>query len=1146
MGVSNARLQTVSTSEDSSKQERLGGARADFVANLGRRKSELTSALETLRHNPTESRERDELRRRLHALGAGAKLLRFSRLAEAIKEVEDLLTQAALRGEVSATDVDAVESLLSRATELAWAQTGGSNKIAARPVADDLRQVVAAAAARTLVSALILGPRYLGEALGGEAEVLEGNVFDVEQTMDMEGAVDLARVVAPDLIVLDVDLPGATDVIEGLSEDALTEAIPVIAVGRFRKQDDVGRLAALGVAKSLLKPLSPTELRRVANQVLSSYVKREIVRQPYGNVALRELAGRLAEELQRGISDAANNAQITVDYGEGNELSAAVWSAVARIRDVVTIKSRGEIRYSLGGPEGAMPVSWQEGSDTLLSARSGSNRARGCDDVSLEGTTIVLADDDPATVWFLAGVLKSAGARVFEARDGERALEIAKHRDPDLVVSDILMPKLDGFGLCRAIKRDVLMRDVPVILLSWKEDLLQRMRELGADADGYMRKEASAGAFVQRIRELLRQKKRASARIATGGQVRGRLDGLTAYCLLKIACLARRDCSLTIRDANFLYEVEVRDGRPVRATRTTTTGRFDRGPSVMAALLGTGDGRFVVSAVGEQDSPLKADLSGTLTEQLMPVVATARAAQGLLSGANLVRTRRVSFDSDALATYLEVMPPNMRCLLIELANGTSPRTLISKGKQEAHLVECVLRDAANQSLVCEVVDGDDVDRLPQAIAKEITILRGDNSSEPVGVITILPELDHTPMPAPPLEIQMPTGSEVLAMALESQPKTNHAKESEHAEFAEQPIEQELLEPAEESLHCETLERVPTRAEPRIEVAADGAPSGEEGASTLSDPWFFETPAVGRALPSSGERLTPAASTIAKDIWSVTPAAEAANPPYAQEVRGPLADSRETLRTPTPTPSKLPPPPGLVPMLSLGSLHPPPVLEERKREVTPAPKHTRKERTPTPTPINTRKRTHHTDRELTPSSPFVDRRRIPLPSSYYIPAPKKDKKALLWIAFAACGIAFALWARWSRERTRVSEDVLTANVIPAAEATPPAPAGTEQPAAATEAPAALPAGRDEPEVLPVRDSEKLKKGQGMLEVVAGKSDTIFIDGKPMGSGPLVSVALKAKDDPYEIKVRLRDEDRVRRVAVKEGKLTRVRVAPPWSR
>ena len=88
----------------------------------------------------------------------------------------------------------------------------------------------------------------------------------------------------------------------------------------------------------------------------------------------------------------------------------------------------------------------------------------------------------------------------------------------------------------------------------------------------------------------------------------------------------------------------------------------------------------------------------------------------------------------------------------------------------------------------------------------------------------------------------------------------------------------------------------------------------------------------------------------------------------------------------------------------------------------------------------------------------------------------------------------------------------------------------------------------PEDLPLRDGDKdrVKKGQGMLEIVAGKSDTVYIDGKPMGSGPVIDAPLKAKTEPYEVKVKLRGEERVRFVSVKEGRLTRVRVAPPWSR
>jgi MFS family permease len=110
-------------------------------------------------------------------------------------------------------------------------------------------------------------------------------------------------------------------------------------------------------------------------------------------------------------------------------------------------------------------------------------------------------------------------------------------------------------------------------------------------------------------------------------------------------------------------------------------------------------------------------------------------------------------------------------------------------------------------------------------------------------------------------------------------------------------------------------------------------------------------------------------------------------------------------------------------------------------------------------------------------------------------------------------------------------------------------------AAEPAPVEAPAAKGEGEskespILPVdgplRADDKVPPGQGMLEVVAGTSDSIFIDGTLVGNGPIVKRALAPKKEPYEIRVKLRGEERVRFVLVKEARLTRLRIAPPWSR
>ncbi len=388
------------------------------------------------------------------------------------------------------------------------------------------------------------------------------------------------------MIILDADRPGTKELTLALTADSLTELVPIVVVGRWSRSEDASAYVALGVARALSKPVSPDALRRaVIDAARSVGLQRDAARSPLGEVSLDDLGARLADELRRGLEGAALAAGrgARFDLGEGSEVLAAVWGAVARIRDIVTIHSRGEVRFAPSGPEGALPLaSWLDGRDA--GAASGSRALRPSDTraaaaaISLEGKTIVVADDDPAVTWFLAGVLQAAGAIVHEAHDGARALETAFRSTPDLVISDVLMPGVDGFALCRALKRDVVLRDVPVILLSWKEDLLQRVRELGADADGYLRKEQSAASIVQRVREVMRGRHRIAERLAKGGEVRGRLDGLTTRTLLGLACAHRPASIVSVRDAAFLYEIEIRDGRPARASRTSSDGSLRARP----------------------------------------------------------------------------------------------------------------------------------------------------------------------------------------------------------------------------------------------------------------------------------------------------------------------------------------------------------------------------------------------------------------------------------------------------------------------------------------------------------------------------------------------------------------------------------------
>ena len=105
--------------------------------------------------------------------------------------------------------------------------------------------------------------------------------------------------------------------------------------------------------------------------------------------------------------------------------------------------------------------------------------------------------------------------------------------------------------------------------------------------------------------------------------------------------------------------------------------------------------------------------------------------------------------------------------------------------------------------------------------------------------------------------------------------------------------------------------------------------------------------------------------------------------------------------------------------------------------------------------------------------------------------------------------------------------------------PPAEKSVEAEATATEEP---------PEELPLagEDKARLREGQALLEIVVGRQDQVFVDGKDAGRGPVVKIAVDAGDAPHEIRAKLRGEERVRYVTVRPGTRVRVRVAPPWSR
>lgn len=124
---------------------------------------------------------------------------------------------------------------------------------------------------------------------------------------------------------------------------------------------------------------------------------------------------------------------------------------------------------------------------------------------------ILVVDDEVYIVHILDFSLGVEGYDVATAFDGEQALAKVAQEKPDLIVLDIMMPKLDGYETCKRLKGDAATRDIPVILLSAKGRNVDQKVGFEVGADDYITKPFSPRKLVDRINSILGQTSRQNA-----------------------------------------------------------------------------------------------------------------------------------------------------------------------------------------------------------------------------------------------------------------------------------------------------------------------------------------------------------------------------------------------------------------------------------------------------------------------------------------------------------------------------------------------------------------------------------------------------------------------------------------------------------
>ena len=135
----------------------------------------------------------------------------------------------------------------------------------------------------------------------------------------------------------------------------------------------------------------------------------------------------------------------------------------------------------------------------------------------MASSRIMIVEDDQTLLGVLKYNLAKDGYGVVTAIDGAQALEVARSEKPELIVLDIMLPKLDGFEVCRILRREM---TVPILMLTAKTEEIDKVVGLELGADDYMTKPFSMREFLARIRAMLRRTEMMKQEIASSKEVK--------------------------------------------------------------------------------------------------------------------------------------------------------------------------------------------------------------------------------------------------------------------------------------------------------------------------------------------------------------------------------------------------------------------------------------------------------------------------------------------------------------------------------------------------------------------------------------------------------------------------------------------------
>jgi DNA-binding response OmpR family regulator len=414
------------------------------------------------------------------------------------------------------------------------------------------------------------------EVRGLVRHFLESGGYRVADTGDAAGAAALVRAEDPALVLCDISMPGLDGygVLRELQSDPVTARYPVVFLTAQREFTERIQAFRYGVVDYVAKPFTRDVLLRKVEKILQERVRRPGMVEEKGAAPSSGLVHDVQRDSRSGLLTVAGQdgeAKVVLRAGEIVEASAvpAPDDPTARAR-FQEIDAEHEDIVSHDPPRlpGAVPgLSF----DTLPEVVR----------------DVLVVDDNAAFRKFLAGLFTHQGFTVHEAADGEEGLRVALERRPWLILSDVRMPGMDGFELCRRVRSHSLIRQTPLLFLSGWDDYKHRYQGLELGADDFLSKQTPVRELLIRIQLLMRRYADLGLRARKGAGMEGQIEVVGAPGVLQVCHLTRLTGTLSASDGDRRADIRFREGEIVDAQCDESWGE-----DAVFAFLSWTQGRF--------------------------------------------------------------------------------------------------------------------------------------------------------------------------------------------------------------------------------------------------------------------------------------------------------------------------------------------------------------------------------------------------------------------------------------------------------------------------------------------------------------------------------------------------------------------------